>query len=579
MISGYSGQEGCGKAAEFVGGKLKYSAEINPQLQKHVARQLPQAIQLGEASNIMELKPHSAEVGVFSTSCTSYSDANPHGKKNADPVTGGSFAEVGVIAEQQQFLVFASECTHGVKGKHEGQPSAVEELAAICTSYYLTVRDIDASEVISPLTGLQAAVNHSRTWVFGFNKKHYPEAPPADLIDVVAPKLMSFSSFLDQPHEGTEYRVMPKDDRRDLDYQFHQGPSGIAYVATISEPAAGRGHPNFVNRVVSAELGRCPVHTAAAGSVWVQDSLNGAPVVRLLRNEEIKRTMLVRGFDSGEDAELMGDRSEAGQGILGNMLPQNVPDMVMTQIALWLATVQPDGTTPHEKWSDSFGSWCSRRMHLKAQQPQNQEQGTHKDPSSAGRKRNRPDITPELDVEIRALVQYSGAERHFRECMEAKGWSPMLTGLTQMTITVYSGKGALHTCTRTIHRNQNNPSCPVAAAQQLHAKVVMTCGGPVDLGDSLFRMSDKSVLSRAKLALVLKAGALACGVESSRVATHSLRRGGASAYACAGVPDLDIQRFGRWTSDGYKRYITTHADMMKKGHADPAQVVPRFERN
>jgi hypothetical protein len=31
---------------------------------------------------------------------------------------------------------------------------------------------------------------------------------------------------------------------------------------------------------------------------------------------------------------------------------------------------------------------------------------------------------------------------------------------TQLTVTVYSGKGSLHTCTRSIHRNKENPSCP-----------------------------------------------------------------------------------------------------------------------
>jgi hypothetical protein len=150
---------------------------------------------------------------------------------------------------------------------------------------------------------------------------------------------------------------------------------------------------------------------------------------------------------------------------------------------------------------------------------------------------------------------------------------------TQMTIKVYSGKGSLHTCTRTIHRNRDNPSCPLMATQQLYAVYVAHHGRTPPKTDSLFVLADQSVLSRGRLATVLKQAAVACGVSASRVATHSLRRGGASAYAAAGVPDADVQRFGRWTSDGYKRYVTTHSDMMKKGHADPARVVPRFERN
>ena len=37
--------------------------------------------------------------------------------------------------------------------------------------------------------------------------------------------------------------------------------------------------------------------------------------------------------------------------------------------------------------------------------------------------------------------------------------------------------------------------------------------------------------------------------------THSLRIGGASAAAAAGIPDSQIQIFGRWSSNAYQRYI------------------------
>jgi hypothetical protein len=832
VTSGYSGQEGCGKAAEFVGGTLKYSAEINPALEEHTARHFPDAVLLGDVAKLFTLAPESATVGVFSTTCTSYSAANLKGRKNADPVTGKCYEEVGTFAEHLRFAVFASECTPGVRSRHQGKPSALEELTAKAPSYHVVAYDIDASEVVSPITGEQAPMNHVRTWAFGFRRDLFQRPPAADLIERTVPKLPQFSSFLDSPEEAAEYRVMPKDDRRDLEYEFQQGPSGIAYVATIADPEPGRGHTHFVNRVVSAELGRCPTHTAAAGSVWIQESLNGSAVVRLLRNAEMARTMLARGFETGPDAKLMEDRCEAGQGTLGNMLPQNVPDLVMTQIALWLATVQGDGRTAQEKWETPAAparamskyklcpgkaavstarngagtqtrskykprSWeapasaepaisepalSSVRSGAGAQAPtatvptivvppfNRDEKGTGaqrhaitglairvpsigrprsgagaptpKDPSSAGRKRLKPDITPEVDqavTELQHAVQekgkskntvelYSGGERHWRDCMDAKGWGHYLTDLpyeekvnratyfaayevkqhgidvgslrakfsairwmhvrdrrpnpfkdldsltdwiadygkmcsppepkvavpamllelvkmhldletldgcvihaaqcigfwfllrsieylandegifdpgrsltfgdlilrdaqnavvplsqiaqaTQLTITVYSGKGALHTCTRSIHRNKENPSCPLVALQGLYAVYVKRYGKPPAAADSLFVLENKEVLTRAGLATVLKQAAVACGVAASRVATHSLRRGGASAYAAAGVPDADVQRFGRWTSDGYKRYVTTHADMMKKGHADPAQVVPRFERN
>ena len=45
------------------------------------------------------------------------------------------------------------------------------------------------------------------------------------------------------------------------------------------------------------------------------------------------------------------------------------------------------------------------------------------------------------------------------------------------------------------------------------------------------------------------------GRDERRYAGHSLRRGGATALALAGVAEAHIQRHGRWTSDAYKAYI------------------------
>ena len=64
------------------------------------------------------------------------------------------------------------------------------------------------------------------------------------------------------------------------------------------------------------------------------------------------------------------------------------------------------------------------------------------------------------------------------------------------------------------------------------------------------------------------------------VASHSLRRGGATTYSIAGVPDEDIKRFGRWLSDAYKLYVFLGTgSIMSKGQINPMVVVPKFERN
>ena len=145
-------------------------------------------------------------------------------------------------------------------------------------------------------------------------------------------------------------------------------------------------------------------------------------------------------------------------------------------------------------------------------------------------------------------------------------------------------KGSLHTCTRTVHRNAENNACPIVALGLIYKAYLKHFGKPPEKNSSPFTLASGEVLTRQKLADVLKAAAVACGVPGSRIATHSLRRGGASCYmpstaAGSNVTEEDIQRFGRWTSDAYKKYITSHANMMRSGGANPALIVPRFERN
>ena len=147
--------------------------------------------------------------------------------------------------------------------------------------------------------------------------------------------------------------------------------------------------------------------------------------------------------------------------------------------------------------------------------------------------------------------------------------------MDEITIKVYSGKNTLHTCTRSLKANPTSPTCAVAAFKNRMEKSHL----PHETS-SLFEMSDGSILSRANVSENLKSAAVSCGVTSSKVASHSLRRGDASQYAATpGIDENDIARFGRWTSAGYKVYVMAHADMMDTSHANPGLVVPRFERN
>lgn len=86
-----------------------------------------------------------------------------------------------------------------------------------------------------------------------------------------------------------------------------------------------------------------------------------------------------------------------------------------------------------------------------------------------------------------------------------------------------------------------------------------------DLTEVLFRYSVKCrpakghpffpSLSAASLNSALKAMAAQFNFNVARVSSHSLRIGGASALAAAGLPDYVIKSMGRWKSDAFLGYI------------------------
>jgi integrase len=54
------------------------------------------------------------------------------------------------------------------------------------------------------------------------------------------------------------------------------------------------------------------------------------------------------------------------------------------------------------------------------------------------------------------------------------------------------------------------------------------------------------------------------GERAKAFRSHSLRHGGASAYAAAGVPLHVIKEFGRWQSEAFMVYITLTIDVLDK---------------
>ena len=181
--------------------------------------------------------------------------------------------------------------------------------------------------------------------------------------------------------------------------------------------------------------------------------------------------------------------------------------------------------------------------------------------------------------------------------------------MSEMSLRLFSGKNTLETCTRTVYENVGDGQeaqkqldslqtllgdgvefscgeleelvcvCPVRAIKSLlkaHLAEKRSLPRPED---AVFSKADGSVWTRGEVSEWLKKAAEICKVPGARVASHSLRRGGASAYVAAGLSDEHIERFGRWTSAAYKAYVFQHAEAIKEALLAAAVQVPRFEMN
>ena len=103
----------------------------------------------------------------------------------------------------------------------------------------------------------------------------------------------------------------------------------------------------------------------------------------------------------------------------------------------------------------------------------------------------------------------------------------------EMTIVVYSAKGSLHTCTRTLMANPDSKTCVVAAHKKLHAAYIKQYGHAPKKSDSPYRMEDGKVLTRAQVSDALKGAAVECGIAASMIASHSMHAKGWSVSLCS----------------------------------------------
>jgi site-specific recombinase XerD len=79
--------------------------------------------------------------------------------------------------------------------------------------------------------------------------------------------------------------------------------------------------------------------------------------------------------------------------------------------------------------------------------------------------------------------------------------------------------------------------------------------------DYLFRVKDKSLISTEQVSIVMKKTVEFCGFDSAKISAHSLRYGGATMLAAAGLPQYIIAYFGGWCEDSKSLQIYTQLNV------------------
>lgn len=158
---------------------------------------------------------------------------------------------------------------------------------------------------------------------------------------------------------------------------------------------------------------------------------------------------------------------------------------------------------------------------------------------------------------------------------------PAVANTKRITASVLSSKNKLERCTRTTVMVDSDPLDAVKMLTFEYMNIYCRTGKPPDREAFVFELEDSpgKVLSRAELSEDLQNLLQEIGVPKRLAGTHSLRRGGATMMRVAGVPDEDIKRWGRWTSDAYKLYVGLDVEALDKWQEAIAKARPVYEFN
>jgi len=115
----------------------------------------------------------------------------------------------------------------------------------------------------------------------------------------------------------------------------------------------------------------------------------------------------------------------------------------------------------------------------------------------------------------------------------------------EISLVIYSGKNNLETHTRSLPRVAGSDVCVVAALAGVYAAYHKKIGTAPLRVKGFSRRTLCSISPGLRFQITSKLAADVAGIPMGRVASHSLRRGGATQYVASGLSDQHVARFGR----------------------------------
>ena len=162
------------------------------------------------------------------------------------------------------------------------------------------------------------------------------------------------------------------------------------------------------------------------------------------------------------------------------------------------------------------------------------------------------------------------------EGIHLTGWAVRHT--RRMTLSLLSSKNSLRRCTRTTYLLEAEPTNSVKLVRDRYLRILGETGKPPDPMAPVFQYASGKTVSRKRISQIIQDLLFEVGVPKRFVASHSLRRSGASLLAATGLAsDEDIKRWGRWTSNAYRLYVHLESQKYKKWAEAVARIKPIFE--